>query len=405
MPKISRCRSCGSDALREILDLGETPLANALLTVEDLKKEEKTYPLILLWCEQCTLLQISENVPAEILFGNYFYRSSFSDAFLAHCKKLAESLIDEKKLNENSLAIDIASNDGYLLQYYREKNISVLGVEPAKNIADIAMKRGIDTRNEFFTASLSKNLPKADIVHAHNVLPHVGDQRNFIEGIKTVLKPQGIAVLEFAYAIDTIDRTEFDQIYHEHMCYFSLTSLKHLVERAGLSIARVEKIDVHGGSLRVTLMHQGAAMEKSVTDLLNEEKAWGVSSEKPYNIFAERAKKLKMELVAVLNKLKKDGKRVAAYGASAKGCTLMHFCEIGQKELEYVVDRSTVKQGHYTPGTHLKIEPVGKLLADQPDFVLLLTWNFAEEIFAQQAEYRRRGGKFIVPVPTPRVIE
>ncbi|MEQ1849579.1 MAG: class I SAM-dependent methyltransferase [Candidatus Peribacteraceae bacterium] len=404
MSNVSCCRSCGSGELSRILNIGETPLANALLAESDLNKEEKKYPLVLLWCPACTLLQISENVPGDILFSHYVYQSSFSDAFLSHCKTLSSQITREQKLNDASLVIDIASNDGYLLQFYKEQNIPVLGIEPATNIAAIATKKGIETKNVFFTEAVAKTLPKADVVHAHNVLPHVGNQRDFVRGIKQLLKPDGVAVIEFAYAVDTIEHVEFDQIYHEHMCYFSLTAFDALVKAADLSVVRVEKVVVHGGSLRVFLKHTSAPIDASVTMMLKQEEEWGVGSIDTYQSFATKTHALRTSLVDLLQKLKLKGKRIAAYGASAKGCTLMHFCGIGKDVIDYVVDRSTTKQGLYTPGTHLKIEPVEKLVEDRPDYVLLLTWNFAEEILKQQKEYREQGGAFIVPVPSPKIV-
>lgn len=409
MPGITPCRSCRGQDLVPVLDIGTVPLANALLDASSLDRLEPRYPLHLLWCPRCSLLQIGENVPAEILFAHYFYLSSFSDAFLKHCEMLAARLVTERNLDQTSLVIDIASNDGYLLQFYQKQGIPVLGIEPAENIVRIAEEKGVPTRHIFFREAEAQKIVaeglRADVIHAHNVMPHVADQRDFAAGIAALLKTEGIAVIEFAYAIDTIDRTEFDQIYHEHMCYFSLTAFKNLCTRFGLDVIRVERLSVHGGSLRVFLAHKGAANpDNSVPELLDQEKIWGVDTVTPYAQFAERAATLKTELMALLKDLKTQGKRIAAYGASAKGSTLMQYCGIDATLVDYVVDRSTVKQGHYTPGNHLKIEPVEKLLENQPDYVLLLTWNFADEILAQQKEYRARGGKFIVPVPKAKVL-
>jgi SAM-dependent methyltransferase len=409
MPPISHCRSCDSKTLSVVLDLGRTPLANALLTETDLTKKEKVYPLTLVRCTTCQLLQITENVPGEELFSHYVYRSSFSDAFLRHCQTLAERMIEERHLTGKNLVIDIASNDGYLLQFYQKRAVPILGIEPAKNIASIAVTKGIPTRTIFFTDAAAKALVKegvqADVIHAHNVMPHVSDQRDFARGIATLLKPHGIAVVEFAYAIDTIDHTEFDQIYHEHMCYFSLTAYKYLVEQFGLAVVRAERIAVHGGSLRVFLAHaEGAKPDATVATLLREEEEWGVATAEPYVRFAKRTTTVKRDLLKLLKDLKASGKRIVVYGASAKGATLMNYCGIGSDLIDYIVDRSTLKQGSYSPGTHLKIEPVEKLLSDAPDYALLCTWNFAEEILAQQKEYRAKGGKFIIPVPEVRVV-
>lgn len=409
MSAITHCRSCLNDALMPVLDLGCVPLANALRTEDQLGLPEETYPLELVWCPQCTLLQITENVPAEKLFSTYLYRSSFSDAFLQHCKTLVGRMIVERRLGADSLVVDIASNDGYLLQYYKEAGIPVLGVEPAGNIVEIAGQKGIPTRHSFFTdaeaRSLSDEGKKADVVHANNVMPHVADQRDFAKGIATLLKPDGVAVVEFAYAIDTVENTEFDQIYHEHMCYFSLTAFRNLCEQAGLAVTRAERLAIHGGSLRVFLSHsESAKPDETVDALLKAEQKWGVDTPDTYKKFAQRVAALKSELMMLLRDLKSQGKRIAVYGASAKGATLMNYFGITSELVEYIVDRSTMKQGLFAPGTRLKIEPVEKLLENQPDYALLLTWNFAEEILGQQAAYRKNGGKFIVPVPEVRVV-
>lgn len=409
MASIDRCRSCESGNLELVLDVGKTPLANALLDESELTREEPTYPLTLVRCPHCTLLQLTEDVPAEELFRQYFYRSSFSDAFLRHCETLARRIVDERSLGADSLVVDIASNDGYLLQYYRSAGTRILGIEPAENIAAIAIEKGIETRNTFFTEEEAERIVRdvghADVVHAHNVMPHVEDQRDFAAGIARLLKPQGIAIVEFAYALDTIDHTEFDQIYHEHKCYFSLTAFRHLCAQFGLSVVRVERLSMHGGSLRVFLSHtDGATPDDTVDHMLKQEEAWGVATPTPYALFAERTEARKRTLLELLRDLKAQGKRIAIYGASAKGATLMNYCHIDHTLVEYIVDRSTLKQGKYTPGTHLRIEPVEHLLEDMPDHVLLLTWNFADEILEQQRSYRDKGGKFIIPVPEIRIV-
>lgn len=409
MPTITRCRSCLGERLESVLDLGTTPLANALLTEEQLSQPEARYPLHLVRCPDCALLQITENVPADLLFGTYFYRSSFSDAFLDHCRTLANRMVDDQSLGGDSLVVDIASNDGYLLQYYRERGVPTLGVEPAANIVEVAREKGIETVHDFFTLPLAERLAgegkRADVIHAHNVMPHVADQRDFAAGIAALLKPDGIAVVEFAYAIDTVDHTEFDQIYHEHMCYFSLTSFTRLCSQFGLAAVRVERLPVHGGSLRVFLAHEGRVLQdETVPALLTGEERWGVEDPAVYRRFAERTHALKAELVGLLTDLKSQGKRIAVYGASAKGATLMNFMGIGRDLVDFIVDRSTLKQGTYAPGTHLLIRPVEALLEERPEYVLLLTWNFAAEILAQQAAYREGGGKFILPVPRVEIV-
>lgn len=403
------CRSCGSSRIHPVLNLGATPLANALLTAGDLEKPEAKFPLELVFCQDCSLLQITETVPPQQLFSHYLYFSSFSDTMLAHARTLVERLIPERRLNPNSLVVEVASNDGYLLQYYHQAGIPVLGIEPAQNIAQAAREKGINTLSEFFGRELAGKLrgegKRADVIHAHNVLAHVADLNGFVSGIQALLKSDGVAIIEAPYVKDLIDHVEFDTIYHEHLCYFSLTALDALFTRHGLLIHHVERVPIHGGSLRI---FAGGALsnrrDATVRDLLAEESAWGVNTTAFYDQFNQRVAALKTTLVDLLARLKSEGKTIAAYGASAKGSTLLNTFGIGRETLDFVADRSTIKQGHFTPGTHLPITSPDKLLADQPDYVLLLTWNFVDEILEQQAAYRERGGQFIVPIPEVRIV-
>jgi len=403
------CRSCGATGLYPVLSLGSTPLANSLLTAEDLDEPEATYPLDLCLCRACALVQITETVPPEVLFRDYLYFSSVSETMVSHARKLAARMVAERALDGSSLVVEAASNDGYLLGAYRELGVPVLGIEPARNVAAVAEERGVPTISEFFDVGLARRLVsegrRADVLHANNVLAHVADLNGFVEGMGVLLEDGGVTVIEAPYVKDMLDRCEFDTIYHEHLCYFSLTSLEVLFGRHGLVVVDVERIAVHGGSLRLFVQHAGAATPSpAVLDLRGEEAAWGVRETAPYDAFATRVDVLGEELVGLLRRLKAEGGSIAAYGAAAKGSTLLNVFGIGGETLDFVVDRSAAKVGRYMPGVHLRIDPPQRLLEEMPDFLLLLAWNLADEIIAQQAEYRRRGGRFVVPVPAPEVV-
>jgi hypothetical protein len=404
------CRSCGHKDLQLVLSLGPMPLANALLSPEQLGESEPAYPLDLAFCPRCTLVQITETVPPEELFREYLYFSSFSDTMLTHAADLSGQIAASRRLDGGSLVVEIASNDGHLLQYYRQRGIPVLGIEPAQNIARVAQEeRGIKTLCEFFDDTLAQDLwnqgVRPDVIHAHNVLAHVADLNGFVRGLGMLLPDHGVAVIEVPYLKDLIDHCEFDTIYHEHLCYFSLTALDRLFQRHGLVIWDVERVPIHGGSLRLWAGQatQTHAAEK-VLALKAEEAAWGVDRAEFYLEFARGVESLKDSLNRLLQNLKQEGRRLAAYGAAAKGSTLLNYCGIGRETLDFVVDRSTHKQGRHMPGVRLPIHPPRMLLDFRPDYVVLLTWNFAEEILAQQAAYRKNGGRFIIPIPDPHII-
>ncbi|MEI7534809.1 MAG: class I SAM-dependent methyltransferase [Verrucomicrobiae bacterium] len=404
-----KCRSCGSTDAAMILDLGLQPLANNLLMAADLAKPEPKFPLRLAVCKSCWLLQITDLVPPVELFSEYLYFSSFSDLMLRHAREAAESYITEFGLNSNSFVVEIASNDGYLLQNFVKAKIPCLGIEPAANIAKVAREKGVETIEEFFGSDIATKLSsanrQADLILGNNVFAHAPDTNDFVAGLNKLLKPNGRIALEFPYGVEFIEHNEFDTIYHEHVFYFTLTALKPLFERHGLEIIRVARLPIHGGSLRLFAGHSGKhPVEASVTKLLAEEKRKGVASLAGYEGFASQVHAVKKELVELLARLKNQGKSVAAYGASAKGSTLLNFFGVGAGDLDFVVDRSTYKQGRLTPGTHLPILPPEELLKRQPDYTLLLTWNFADEILAQQKAYREAGGKFIVPIPKVKVV-
>ena len=401
------CRACGHSPLRVVLSLGKMPLANSLVTAEHLGGPEPRYPLDLARCAECSLVQITETVPPEVLFRDYVYFSSYSDTMVRHAGELCARLIRERHLGPESLAVEIASNDGYLLKGYASAGIPVLGVEPARNVARVAEERGIRTICEFFDEALAKDLARAhgraDVIHAHNVLAHVADLAGVVRGIGALLREDGVAVIEVPYLRDLVEHCEFDTIYHEHLCYFSVTALDRLFHRHGLVLREIERVPIHGGSLRLFVAPTGEAGE-SVRRALVEEGDWGVDRDDTLAEFAARVETLKANLLGLLAGLKQSGKSVAAYGAAAKGSTLLNYAGIGCESLDFVADRSPHKQGRYMPGVHVPIVAPERLVEVRPDYCLLLTWNFAEEIMAQQAEYRRRGGRFIVPVPSPRVV-
>jgi len=404
----SRCRSCDAPDLEVVLSLGRTPLANALLTREQLRLPESRYPLDLAFCSRCALVQITETVPPAELFGDYLYFSSYSDTMLRHAQTLVDRLAVERRLNGTGLVIEIASNDGYLLQYYRQRGIPVLGIEPARNVARVAVERGVPTLCDFFGIELARRLrqrgQQADVVHAHNVLAHVADLNGVVQGMESVLKDDGVVVVEVPYVKDLLDHCEFDTIYHEHLCYFSLTALDGLFRRHGLVVQDVERIAIHGGSLRLFAGKAATAKPSSaVTALLADEEGWGVRRVETYRKFGARVEALKSSLTSMLKGLKQRGGRIAAYGAAAKGSTLLNYAGIGLETLDFVVDRSPHKQGRFMPGVHLPIYPPERLLEEMPEHVLLLTWNFADEILEQQAAYRKLGGRFIIPVPEVKV--
>ena len=409
------CRSCEASPLKPVLSLGRLPLANALVRHHAGGKSQPRYPLEVLRCPVCSLVQLSISVAPELLFRDYVYLSSVSEAFVTHARTLVERIVRKRTWDDASLAVEIASNDGYLLQNYRARGIRVLGVEPARNIARIARdQRGIDTVEEFFGRDLAARLAgqgrRADIIHANNVLAHVPDFNGVLDGIRCLLKDDGEAIIEVPSLRDMFDRLEFDTIYHEHLFYFSLTALSRAFGRAGLTIVDVEPLKVHGGSLRLFARRSDvpAAPDRAGVDrvaaVLDAERAWGVDTPERYARFRDGVVELKQKLVGLVRGLKRAGHSIAAYGAAAKGTTLLNYCGLGASELDYVVDRSPIKQGLLMPGTLLAIYPTDRLVQTMPDYVLLLVWNFADEVMAQQAEYRRRGGRFIVPVPEPRIV-
>jgi len=403
------CRSCDSQRGRLVLDLGVQPLANNLLTPSDLDKPEPKFPLRVALCEACWLLQITDTVPPVELYGEYLYFSSFSDAALRHAAEAVEKHRREFALGPESFVVEIASNDGYLLRNFVAAGVPCLGIEPAANIARAAIECGVPTISRFFGRELAAELlnegRQADLILGNNVFAHVPDPNGFLDGCATLLKPGGHIILEFPYVCDLVENVEFDTIYHEHVFYFSLTSLQSPFARHNLEIIGVEHLPIHGGSLRLYAGRRGVhPVRPEVHLLLSEEHAKGVASGGYYEDFGSRACGIRDDLLHLLRKLKAGSNSIAAYGASAKGSTLLNFCALGSETLDFVADRSTAKQGRLTPGGHLPIVAAAELTKRQPDYTVLLTWNFAEEILSQQEAYRDAGGKFVIPIPQVIVV-
>lgn len=404
------CRVCGARDLEQILSLGPSPLANAFLRSSDEFADERRYPLDLYFCSQCSLLQLLHVVDPDILFRHYLYVTGTSTTMAEHNLAYATTVADLLHLSPTDLVVEVASNDGSLLKRFQHHGVRTLGIEPAGNLAALASATGIETLNEFFTHTVAVTVRAergaARVVAANNVLAHVDDPIDFLAGCRELLTDDGLVTIEVPYVGALLDRLEYDTVYHEHLSYFSVRSLLTLCERVGLSVVRIDRVPVHGGSLRLYLSRSAAAHGPEVRALEAEERQAGVTDVARYRRFAHDVEAGRAELVGLLKRLLGEGKRVAGYGAPAKGNTLLNYCGIDTQLLPYTVDKNPLKVGLFTPGTHIPVRDVAALSngAGGPDYVLILAWNFADEIMHQLRAHRDRGGRFILPVPRPQVV-
>jgi SAM-dependent methyltransferase len=405
---VGACRGCGHLELRPFLDLGETPIANALVDPRSAPAVDPRFPLAVAFCPRCSLVQLAFELPAEAIFtGDYPYHSSYSELVRMHGERHVQSLYRTRQLGRSSLVVEIGSNDGYLLAPLLDEHIPVLGIDPAPGPAAVAVERGVPTLVDFFGSRLAAELAserKADVIIANNVLAHVPDLNDVMEGIATLLAPDGVCTIENPYVGSLIDELQFDTIYHEHYCYFSCTAIAHVAERHGLALNHVEHFpELHGGTLRWTLAH-GEARTPSANWWIGREAQVGLLDSGYYSGFGERVVGLLERLRATIDDAVARGKRLAAYGAAAKGATLLNVIGEPANAIRFVADRNPVKQGKLMPGVRTPILPPEALLGDMPDLVLLLVWNATHEVLAQQAEYRARGGRWLLPVPEPQII-
>jgi len=408
--KGAACRFCAAPLELSFADLGMSPPSNAYLKAEDLTHPERFYPLHAWVCGKCFLVQLEAfEAPQQIFSDDYAYFSSYSDTWLAHSRAYVEKVVPRFNLGRSSFVVEIASNDGYLLQYFVERGIPVLGIEPAANCAAAAEKKGVPSRVEFFgTASAERLGRKADLVVGNNVLAHVPDLNDFVRGISLLLKPAGVVTMEFPHLLRLMQENQFDTIYHEHFSYFSFAVAERVFARHGMTLFDVEELPTHGGSLRIygrLHAHSALAVTPKVHELRERELAAGLEDVATYRSFAEKVNEVKRGLLEFLGGARESGKRVVGYGAPAKGNTLLNFCGVRADLLEYTVDRNPHKQGRFLPGSHIPIYAPERIAQTRPDYVLILPWNLKDEITAQMAHIRSWGGRFVVPIPETRVLE
>jgi len=405
------CRFCGAPLRHRFCDLGLSPPSNAYMREGDLDQMEAFFPLQADVCEQCLLVQVPAFETPEQIFTDYAYFSSFSDSWLEHCKKFAAEAIARFGLDTQSRVVEIASNDGYLLQFFKQAGVPVLGIEPAANVARVAQDRGIDSLVRFFGVALAEELAgqgkQADLIVCNNVFAHVPDLNDFTHGLHILLKPEGVVSIEFPHLQRLIEQSQFDTIYHEHFWYFSFLTARRVLAHHGLEVFDVVQIPTHGGSLRVMAQRAGSGKQPvtaAVAKLSAQEDGFGMSRLETYLTFDEKARAVKRDLLEFLIKSKREGKTIAGYGAPAKGNTLLNYCGIRQDFIDYTVDRNTEKQGRFLPGTHIPVHAPEMLRQTRPDYVLILPWNIKDEVMAQTSYIREWGGRFVVPIPSLQVI-
>jgi SAM-dependent methyltransferase len=405
------CRFCAAPLKHTFVDLGMSPLCESYVSLAQLNQREAFYPLHVQVCDHCFLVQLEEYVSAEDIFTEYAYFSSYSDTWLQHAASYVDMIVQRLNLGKESLAVELASNDGYLLQNFVKRGIPALGIEPAANVAKVANEKGVPTLVKFFGRRTAEEMvadgKKADLVIGNNVLAQVPDLNDFVGGIRAILKPQGVATLEFPHLIKLMAENQYDTIYHEHFSYFSFITVEKIFAAHGLTLFDVEELPTHGGSLRIYARHAedgSRPVGPRTVELRKQELACGLDGMETYATFGEKVKESKRNLLAFLIRVKREGKRVAGYGAPGKGNTLLNYCGIRTDFLDYTVDRNPYKQGKFLPGTHIPIFPPEKIFETKPDYVLILPWNFKSEITKQMARIREWGGKFVVPIPDAEVI-
>lgn len=401
------CRFCSNKLTHEFIDLVNSPASNSFLIKEQLNKPEISYPLKVYVCDRCFLVQIDEYQKSNEIFNDeYVYFSSYSKSWLEHAKDYVDLMVSRFKIHENSTVIEIASNDGYLLQFFKKRNIPVLGIEPTKNTADIAISKGIDTMIDFFSTSLSQSIVdegiKADLILGNNVLAHVPDVVDFVNGMKILLNENGVITMEFPHLMQLIDNNQFDTIYHEHYSYFSFYVVKNIFESIGLEIFHVDEISTHGGSLRIYAKHKddnSKFVTKEVNNLIEREISQGICDSKYYDGFQLRAEIVKLDFLSFLIEKKREGKKVVGYGAAAKGNTLINYCGIKNDLISFVSDANPNKQNKFLPSSHIPVYSEEKIIDEKPDFIIIFPWNLKNEILYQLKYAKEWGAKFVTVIP------